>query len=123
MAVVPTINRNAGSGDGSVIVLSYALTTALPIGEWYEFPEWADCCIQAVGTWGGATCSVEGSNDGTNAFTLSNAAGGTAATFAANGGKTVIERPRYMRPNLTTVGVGATVTVTVVIRRANPMRT
>ena len=108
-ASTPTINQNIKPGDGSVVLSTWTLTTADPEGGWFEWAQWADRCGTAFGTWGGATLTWQGSNDGTNAFTLSNAAGGTAATQTADGGKQLLELPLYVRPKLTSVGVGATV--------------
>jgi hypothetical protein len=34
----------------------------------------------------------------------------------------IIERPLYVRPNLTTAGSGAAITAIATLRRANPMR-
>lgn len=116
-ASTPTVNGNISPGDGSVILVTWTLTTADPDGGFFEWPQWADRCTQAVGTWGGATLTMQGSNNGTDAFSMSNAAGGTAATFTVDGGKTLIEAPRFVRPKLTTVGVGATVVVTLLARR------
>lgn len=124
MATVnPTFSQPNDCNDDSVKIISWALTTANPDGAPLELGAWADRTWQAAGTWGGATLTFQGSNDGTNWFTLSNAAGGTAATLSANGGLATIELPRYVRPNLTTPGTGATVTATLCARRANPMRT
>jgi len=111
------------SGDGSIISFTWALTTADPTGAYIDQTAWADRTFTASGTWGGATCTIEGSNDGTNWMPLSDAAGAADATAAANKAITVVELTRYIRPNLTTVGVGATVTVTLVARKATPMRT
>jgi hypothetical protein len=88
-----------------------------------EWAQYSDRCVQAVGTWGGATLSIEGSNDGTNWATLSKAATGTDLTFTANGLEQIIETPRYVRPKLTTAGVGATISVYFLLRRNNPLRT
>ena len=104
------------SGDPNVQSMSWALTTANTDGSPFEYVQYTDLCWQAAGTWGGATLTIQGSNDGTNWFSMSNAAAGTAATFTADGGKQTIERPRYVRPNLTTAGTGATVTVTLIAR-------
>lgn len=119
--VTPTLSK-VGDQDDSAVLLAWSLTTANTDGAPLEWTQWADRCFQAVGTWGGATLTIEGSNDGTNWAPLSNAAGGTAATFTANGAKTIIELPRYVRPNLTTPGSGATVAVTLLARRAQPLR-
>lgn len=104
-----------GAFDGKLI--TWTLTTADFNGDSFEYLQHTDLCFQAVGTWGGATLTVQGSNDGTTWFPLTNAAGGTAATFTADGGKQIIERPRYVRPALTVVGAGATVAVSCMARR------
>ena len=122
--VTPTFAR-VSDGDGSIVQLQWALTTADADGAPFEFTEWADITVVATGTWGGATLKVQGSANGTTfpATGLSNAAGGTEATAAADKVFPTIERPRYMRPILTTAGTGATVTVTAILRRSNPLRT
>lgn len=122
--VSPTVNRLAGSGDGSVITYSYTITTANADGAPIPMPEWADVTVIARGTWGGATLKVQGSDDGTNFVTtgLSNAAGGTEFSASADKVATLIERPPYIRPILTTAGSGATLTVVVSVRRAQPIR-
>lgn len=117
----PTLTK-VGDQEDSVVLFTWNLTTANADGAPVEWTQWADRCFQAAGTWGAATLTIQGSNDGTNWFTLSNAAGATAATFSGDGGKTIIELPRYVRPNLTTPGTGATVTVTLLGRRAQPLR-
>lgn len=119
--VTPTVTK-VGDQDDSAVLFSWSLTSTNTDGAYVEWVQWADRCFQAAGTWGTATLTLQGSNDGTNWFTLSNAAGGTAATFTADGGKTVIELPRYARPNLTTPGSGAAITVTLLGRRAQPLR-
>lgn len=120
--VTPTV-VDAEPYDGSVKLYSWTLTTANTDGAPLEWPQWADRCFTASGTWGAATLTIEGSNDGATWLPLSNAAGGAAATFTANGAKSIIELPRYVRPNLTTPGSGASVAVQLLARRANPMRT
>lgn len=122
-AQAPTLNNDVGAGDRSTVLWTWTITTANTDGVAVEYSEYADKTWQAVGTWGGATLTLQGSNDGTNWFSLTNAAGGTAATFTADGGKAVIETPRYVRPSLTVVGVGASVVVTLCARRHTPMRT
>lgn len=120
--VTPTLTSQVSTQDGSVVMASWDLTTANADGSPIQYVEWADRTWQAVGTWGGATLTFQGSNDGTNWFGLTNAAGGAAATLSANGGLATVELPLYVRPNLTTPGAGATVTVKLCARRATPMR-
>ena len=116
-------SNDVGARDGSVVQFTWALTSTNTDGGLIKFPEWADVCFTFTGTWGGATAAVEGSNDGTTWLPLSNAAGGAAATATANKAMTVIERPLYMRPNLTTAGGGAVLTAIATLRRAQPLRT
>lgn len=117
------VSRQVGTYDSQMIQVTWLLTTADPIGAGCEFPEWADQ-TWAVGitgdTLGGAVVSVMGGATQLDAdfYTLSNAAGSTPATFNAFGIKTTIENPRYLRPKLTTVGVGASITVILLMRRA-----
>jgi hypothetical protein len=122
MPITPVYTDLLSSNNGSVKQFTWALTTAVPDGVPMEWIEWADRTWQAVGAFGGATVSIQGSNDGTNWFSLTNAAGGAVVSFTAAGGAATIELPRYVRPNLTVVGSGAAITVIVVARRANPMR-
>ena len=123
MADASVVNY-VGTRDGSVRTATWTLTTADPTGTAIEMPEWADRTWTASGTFGGATVAVQGANENTDALfaDLSNAAGATALTFTALGCKACIELPLYARPKLTTVGAGATITVKVTMRRANPMR-
>lgn len=121
MPITPTFAQ-VGDGDGSYALLTYTLVTATPDGSPFEMLDKSDICIQATGTFGGATVTMQGSNDGTNWFTCNNVAGSTAASLTAAGGMQIIERPRYMRPNLTVVGAGATIALTIMLRRNQPGR-
>ena len=113
-----------GDQDGSTKKVTWTLTTADHTGTAVKLPEWADRTIQFGGTWGGATAIVEGSQDNVLFGGLSNAAGGAAISKTADAGPvSIIELPIYMRPRLSVVGAGATVTATLLLRRANPMRT
>lgn len=122
MATITPTYAQAGEGDNSYAILQYTLLTASPDGAPFEMLEKSEVCMQATGTFGGATITMQGSNDGTNYFTLANVAGSTAASLTAAGGMQVIERPRFIRPNLTVVGAGATIVVTLLLRRNQPGR-
>lgn len=129
----PVITRQISGGDMSLIQVTWVLTTADPKGTGFEGPEWADRTWQfgkTGDTLGGAVGSVQGAHNDVDGdySTLSNAAGATPLTFNAlppttGAVKTVLELTRFMRPNLTTPGAGASITVVMVARRANPMRT
>ena len=85
--VNPSYTTDLGDSDGSLKLYTWLLTSANADGAPVQANQWADRTFQATGTFGGATCAVEGSNDGVSWFTLSNAAGATAATFTAAGMK------------------------------------
>jgi hypothetical protein len=121
--IVPVITRVTDQTEESILVVWTSLLTASVSGTGVEKAQHADLCWQAVGAnWGGATLTLQGSNDGTNWFSMTNAAGGAAATFTTDGGKQTIERPRYVRPTLTTAGTAADVTVTLYMRKQPQMR-
>lgn len=109
------------TGDGSVAMFAWTLTTADPTGSGVQWVEWSDRTFVATGTFGSGTVTLQGSNDGTNWVTLSDAAGGTDATATADKAMTVVELTRYVRPNLTG-STAATVAVTLVARKSTPMR-
>ena len=125
MATVPyTHTDDVGTMDGSVSVYGWTpLTTTNADGAPVGAVTFADRCVQVSGTFGAAgSVSIQGSNDGSNWAVLNNAQG-TAATFTAAGIKQIVELPRYVRP-FVTAGDGTTsLTVTMVARRANPLRT
>jgi hypothetical protein len=111
------------SGDGSVFLYQWTITTADHTGAAMENVQWADRSAQFQGTFGGATIILEGSNDGTNYQLLKQAAGGSDISFTSAGIAQLLEVCRYLRPRLSAVGSGASIVVSLVARRANPMRT
>ncbi len=139
MAVTPTFPElvESSSNDRSVMKVVWVLTTANPVGLAVALPEWADKTFDIDGTsaglsWGSTgVCALKGGNTGTSAAVLnpvimSLATGGgvgNATTSAANKLMTVIENPLFVYPELTTPGTAATVRVTLICRRATPMRT
>lgn len=128
MAVTPTVNNKVGMEDGSLVLYTWVLTTADPNGVPIGYAgEWADK-TWSIGdggsdNFGSATVAIQGGNVATKLNTLSNAAGGSAATATSAKTLTTIENPLYMAPALSAVGSGAEITVSVLVRRPNPMRT
>ena len=120
MAVVtPTI---VGKARDDLVIATWVLTSTDTTGAALDeaYAQHADLCWHAIGTWGGATAAIQGSNTNTDANfgAMTNASGGAAITWTADGApKQSIERPLYIRPKLTTAGSGATVTVTLFARR------
>lgn len=127
-AGVPENNpEGLSTGDGSIIRVTWVLTTADPAGAEIAIPAYADktwTIGNASGdAFGGATCSIQGRNKTADTLlTLNKAATGAAATAAAAGVLATIENTAFVAPVLTAVGAGATITVVLVARRANPLR-
>lgn len=123
MTVKAVTITDISTQDRSCLLFTWASMANGDSGEPLKMVEWADRCIQFVGTPGaGGTFVFEGSNDKTNWFTLDNPQG-TGLSFTAAGLKQVLEVPLWCRPNVT-AGDGTTAIVaTLVVRRPNPGRT
>lgn len=123
MATVQAVVSDEGtSRDGSVkLVLWEALTGTNLDGSPLKFPEWADRTVQMVGNFDTCTVTMQGSNDGSTWFTLTDPLGNNVALTAA-GGKTILEQPLWVRPLLSSAGGSSDVDVYLLIRRPNNMR-
>lgn len=112
----------AKGGDDSIQTYTWALTGTND-GAPAQLPEWADRSVQ-VGisgdTFNAGTVIIEGSNDGVTWTTLRDPAS-NALSFTAAGLKQVLEATLYIRPRAS-VSVTA-VSVIMMLRRANPLRT
>lgn len=81
-------------------ILWETITETNADGAAFEGAAYRDRSVQVVGTFGGTTASLQGSNDGVNWVNLTTPAG-AALTFAAAGIKAVGEFTRYVRPFVT----------------------
>lgn len=110
MTIRPLINANVGGGSSSRLITWTALANG-DIGKPFEFPDYGgDACVSFEGTFGvGGSVKFEGSNDGTNYYTLTNPQG-VAIVKTAGGLSLITEAPRYVRPNVT-AGDGSTAIV------------
>ncbi len=103
------------SGDGSVIKVTWTLTTADNTGSPFDCSEYYYKTVQVSGTFGAATAILEGSCDNsTNFFTLTNKAATALGLTVASAGD-CDGLVQSIRPRLSVVGVGATVVVTVLL--------
>jgi hypothetical protein len=59
-----------------------------------------DRSVQVTGTFGGATVTMQGSNDGGATWSTLNDAAGTPLTFTAAGIKQVLEVSQFIRPSV-----------------------
>jgi hypothetical protein len=88
-------------------------------GSAFEAVGLVDKTFQITGTFGtSGSVTMQGSNDGSNWFSLTDPQG-NAVTKTAAGGELLVENPRYIRP-LCTAGDGTTaLTVTVLAVRGS----
>lgn len=107
----PTTDRNSVSG--AVLTTWEALGNADDGGA-LVVPFAADVTAQVIGTFGGATVKLQGSNDRTNWFDLTKKGGTSTASVTAAGGFAVNEMPAYVRP-VTSGGTGTDVDVIVCV--------
>jgi len=125
MAVAsPTITTIGNDRDGSVKLVTWLLTNADQTGAVIPSAEWADRSVQVEGTWSTAVIEIEGSNDGTNFKTLTDPQGNAISmATATNRLEQIMELTQFIRPRLSTSAATASLTVSLLARRANPMRT
>ena len=123
MAIVtPTVKDL--SGDGSVQLITWNLTTADHTGASIKSALYSDKTVvfQGAAAWGSATAAVEGGNDNSVFLALTDPQG-NAISKTADGVEKIEENTAYLQPRLTTPGTAAAVTVSIVARRPTPMRT
>lgn len=104
--------------DGSVLLYTWTLTHT-DDGAPVYMPQWADRSVQFVGTWGGGTVLFEGSNDGTNYATLTDAQT-SAISKTADGLEQIVELTRIARPRASESVTS--VVVSLLVRRQQPLR-
>jgi hypothetical protein len=118
MATKPlTADRNTLNGAA---IYTWAELGAADDGTPIAIPFAANLCVQVSGTFDGATCVLEGSNNGTVWSTLhservSNNASVTLS-FTAADLRHVLEQPVYIRPRTSGGGAASVVDVTLVVR-------
>lgn len=96
-------------------VATWAAMGAGDSGEAFSYSAHGDRSVQITGTFGGTTVTIEGSNDGTSWFVLTDPANAaiskTSAALVA-----ITEATRYIRPKATG-GAGVAVDVALFVRR------
>ena len=103
-------------GNFKTKMFTYAMTTADHTSVAFEWCNYADRSVTLIGTWGGATAVIEGSNDGSNFIALADPQGG-AISKPGDSIEAILELTRYVRVRLSTVGAGATITVSFLCRK------
>lgn len=80
-----------------------------------ELAQYADRSVQITGVFAGASCVIEGSNDGVNYATLTDPQG-NALTLSSAKIEAVIELVRYLRPRVTGGDGTTNLTITMLMR-------
>ena len=115
MSVIPyTIPVSPHNTGQKYMIVKWSNLAAGDTGTPFELANFADRAVQITGTFG--SCTIEGTIDGTNYFTLRDVLG-NSLTFTVTGGKQIMEIVRAIRPNVT--GVGADLTVTMLVASKN----
>lgn len=116
------VGINPGEDDGSLILVTWCnLNSTQWLGAPVQLPQHSDRTVQIANTFNGATVVLEGSNDGVNYKTLTDAAGGALSATAALL-KQVTEAPLFVRPNAnTSVGIATAIDVSLLLRRNVPL--
>lgn len=126
--ITPTVSRL--DDDNVVKILWEALDyiDATPGPETFDVgapAEWlnhADRSVHVMGTFAGSTVVIEGSNDGTNYYTL-NDPSGSPLSFTTAGLRQVQELTQYIRPRVSVGNESMDVDVALVMRRPQELRT
>jgi len=119
MAAVTTTGSKPVSGAGDAVLATWALTTADHTGDALTgYEDYPDVTFQCLGTFGGATVVLEGSLDGGTTYASLTDPQGNAISKTSAALEGVSEAVPRMRPRLSVVGVGASITVIVYARKA-----
>lgn len=113
-----TVTRNP-SGMPTVLATWTGLTfTSTDTGEPFSYPDYPDMTVTFEGTFGtGGSITLQGSNDGTNWYALTDAQG-NAITKTAAGMEVIEEHPLYIRPSVTAGDGSTSLQCRIMARRA-----
>ena len=119
--IVPTTTL-IGSQDGSIKKVVWTLVnngdTCSPV----SLPGYADKSIQVAGTFDSASVALHGSNDDTN-FAALNMPNSSAIAITAAAIKAVLENTSQIKPVISSASNNTSLSITVVARLANTLRT
>lgn len=122
-AINPTIVREVGTGDGSVVRVTWTPITSADTCTAIALPEYTEKSIQALGTFGSGNVAVHGSNDAGVTFAALNDPAGTVIDITAAGIKKILEPTEYIKPVVTTGDGTQSLTLVVLAVRMNSLRT
>ena len=116
MAVVELSETNDETFGNDVHIVSWLNLARGDTGTPYTMPGWADKSIQIEGSFDSANGILEGSNDGTTYYTLTDPQGNAISKGSA-ALEAVTEMTRYIRPRVDGAGGAAAVDFYLAVRR------
>jgi hypothetical protein len=108
------------NGDEAAMQVTWSAMKAGDTARPLAYSQWADRSVQAEGTFGAATVTLQGSNSGNTYVALSDPLGNTLSLTSA-GIKQVMEVTGYVKPVLTGGDGTTSITITAVVRRTQPL--
>lgn len=99
MATIAPVTTFPFETSSDVAVTTWDAMAADDDGEPVRLAVYSDRAIQVAGTFGGASVTIGGSNDGVTYHALTDAQG-NALTLTAGALKAVIELPIYLKPRV-----------------------
>lgn len=113
--ITPTITKVTDPGVTDVYLATWAAMGNADTGTAVPMTGAADRSVQVEGTFGSATVTIQGSNDGTNYQTLTDPQGNALTWTSANRLEAILELTRYIRP-VTSGGTGTVIAVNLLLK-------
>jgi hypothetical protein len=114
--VVYTVELIPAFGERSHVITWTPITAANNVGNALEMPGSSDRSVQLDGTWDSGTVVLQGSNDGTTWFTLTDPQG-NAISKTSNALEAISELTRYIRPSSSGGGGSHSVSCRVLLKK------
>lgn len=103
-----TITTPYGYGEDKVQKITWSGMNGGDSGSAVKVANWTKKAVAFTGTWNSASATLQGSNDGTNYYVLTNEQG-VAVSATANSMQTVGTNPLYIKPVMTGATSGSIV--------------
>lgn len=120
--ITPSDRDVSDKQDGSIRQIIWTPVTEADVCIPVHYPKHSDKSIQALGTFGGATVALHGSNDGGVTYAPLNTPASAAIGITVAGIKAVLENTEYTKPVMTG-GTGQSLTIAMLFHFSNPSRT
>lgn len=99
MATVDPVSVHPFETSLDVVVTTWSPLAADDVGGEVRLAVYSDRSVQVAGSFGGATCTIAGSNDGVEWHALSGT-DGEPLTFTSGGLRTIVELPVFIKPRV-----------------------